>query len=67
MTINGPTVAVDPRGDVRASLDAFESPGGTMTASVPTAHVRTVYTRVGDLFGWLCLAATLALLVMTRR
>jgi hypothetical protein len=27
-----------------------------MVAQLPLRHVTTVYSRVGDLFGWLCIA-----------
>jgi apolipoprotein N-acyltransferase len=67
VTLNGLSIAVDPRGEVRASSDAFESPGAAMSAVVPATRVPTVYARVGDLFGWLSVAGALGLAVTALR
>ena len=43
-------------------------PGTTLFATVKVgARVPTIYTRVGDVLGWLCVAASLALVVAARR
>jgi apolipoprotein N-acyltransferase len=43
-------------------------PGTTLFATVKVgARVPTIYTRGGDLLGWLCVVAALALVVMARR
>jgi apolipoprotein N-acyltransferase len=37
-----------------------------MVAQVPIGGTRTLYPRIGDLFGWLCVAG-LALLILHAR
>jgi apolipoprotein N-acyltransferase len=54
----GLSVATDYQGRVRAQMDHYQTAGERqMVAEVPTAGVPTVYSRVGDLFSWLALAA----------
>lgn len=67
VVLNGRGVAVDPRGRIRSSADAFEAPGSTMWAIVPTTRAWTVYSAVGDLFAWLAAAGALVLIVMAVR
>ena len=64
-TLNGLSIAVDARWETRASCDAFESPGGTMTA--PTIRSWTVYAHVGDLSAWLSVVGSLGLVAAARR
>ena len=58
---------IDPVGRVVAATALFED--AVITRKVPILHTTTIYTRFGDLFAWLCLAATLVLAVyaFTRR
>ncbi|WP_233515157.1 nitrilase-related carbon-nitrogen hydrolase [Marinitenerispora sediminis] len=56
----GISTTVDPYGRTLAAADYFTSGGGSMVVDVPVEGVRTVYSRVGDLFAWACVAATLA-------
>jgi apolipoprotein N-acyltransferase len=59
---SGISAAFDPWGRVLAMADDAVPGGATMIAQVPIGHVRTLYTRIGDLFAWLCVAgAALAL------
>jgi len=53
---HGVSGAFDPLGRSVATADYFTAAQQTMTAAVPTRGVRTVYTAVGDVFAWLCLA-----------
>src|SRR4029079_4996331 len=55
-TSSGLSVATDPFGRVLAVTDHFSPGARVMVAQVPSARVRTVYARVGDLFAWLCVA-----------
>lgn len=52
-------------------LDEKESqplPGSVLLAKVTVAdRVPTLYTKIGDLFGWLCVAASAVLLALGRR
>jgi hypothetical protein len=40
-----------------ALADSFAAGDRTMMAQVPVSGVRTLYSRTGDLFAWLCVAA----------
>ncbi|MGK5553939.1 apolipoprotein N-acyltransferase [Actinomadura kijaniata] len=59
----GLSAAYDGRGRVLATADYFTADRQTMVAEVPVHGSATPYTRLGDLFAWLCLAATAALLI----
>jgi apolipoprotein N-acyltransferase len=63
-TSRGLSVAVDYQGRVRGAMDHYETTGNrALVAEVPTRGVRTVYSRVGDLFSWLALAGLLGFAV----
>ncbi|MGC3996182.1 MAG: apolipoprotein N-acyltransferase [Anaeromyxobacter sp.] len=53
---------VDP--DLAPRLD---EPPGLLVTDVPRLQGRTLYTRLGDLFAWACVAATLAALGLALR
>lgn len=58
----------DAYGRVTASTPSAELPGATLLGRMPPALPgTTLYTRSGDLFGWLCTAAALALACRGRR
>jgi apolipoprotein N-acyltransferase len=60
----GHSAATDPYGRVLSFMDDFAARDGAMVAHVPVAAgVGTVYARVGDWLGWLCVAG-LGLLVV---
>ena len=63
-TSSGLSIATDPFGRLLAVTDHFSPGARIMVAQVPTAHVRTIYGRVGDLFAWLCVAGLAATIVM---
>jgi apolipoprotein N-acyltransferase len=50
----------DAYGRVRGTTDHLAGGGPALIAEVPVGGVPTRYSRVGDLFAWLCLAATAA-------
>jgi apolipoprotein N-acyltransferase len=50
---NGLSVVTDPYGRVLASMDHFTASERVMVAQVPTRGVFTLYSVIGDLFGWL--------------
>lgn len=60
---HGLSAAFDYQGNRLAAVDYFRSGGATMIADVPTRGVRTLYSRWGDWFAWLCIAALLTLIV----
>jgi apolipoprotein N-acyltransferase len=51
---NGTSLAVDPYGRVLSSFDHFTTTDRVLIAQMPVnAHVFTLYTVIGDAFGWL--------------
>jgi apolipoprotein N-acyltransferase len=57
----------DAYGRVVAVERSASMPGTTLAATVHVgARVPTLYTRIGDALGWLCVAAALALALWTR-
>ena len=64
---SGLSMAVDYQGRALAQMDDFGSPDREMTAYVPTRGVRTVYSRIGDAFAWVCLFGLAILLFATRK
>jgi apolipoprotein N-acyltransferase len=55
-TSTGLSTVVDPYGRTLALTDHFSPGARVMVAQVPLASTGTIYSRVGDLFSWLCLA-----------
>ncbi len=65
----GLSIVTDPYGRVLASMDHWRASEWVMVAQVPTQGVFTIYSVIGDLFGWLALAGFVALIawVLVRR
>jgi apolipoprotein N-acyltransferase len=58
----------DAYGRVIAEKASASLPGATLLGRVPAALPGgTLYTRTGDLFGWLCTAAALLMVLRYRR
>jgi len=56
------TVAVDYDGNILNQMD-FADPGdGIMYADIPTQGVNTLYTQIGDVLGWVCVAGLVGLI-----
>lgn len=53
-TYEGLSIAVDYQGRVLAAMDDFTTEEVVMIADVPMEGVTTIYSRIGDLFAWLC-------------
>jgi apolipoprotein N-acyltransferase len=53
---NGLARTVDPLGRTIAEADFFATDQQTMVAFAPTSGVSTVYSAIGDVFAWLCVA-----------
>ena len=61
---NGTSIAVDPYGRVLTSLDHFTTTDRVLVAQMPAnAHVFTLYTVIGDAFGWLMVVGFMIVLV----
>ena len=66
-TKSGLSGAVDAFGRTLALTDHFSPGARIMIAQVPLTHVSTIYTRVGDLFAWLCIASLLIMIAVALR
>ena len=55
-TSQGLSLAVDYQGRVLGAMDHYHASDRVLVAQLPTRGVRTIYSRVGDLFAWLCIA-----------
>ncbi|MGQ9546664.1 MAG: nitrilase-related carbon-nitrogen hydrolase [Dehalococcoidia bacterium] len=53
---NGFSVATDSHGQVLAITDYVTSEDPVMIAFVPTGGRKTIYSEIGDVFAWLCMA-----------
>ncbi len=60
---HGLSLAVDARGRRIAAMDHYDSPDRVLVAFVPTRRVPTLYTRIGDVFAFICMGALGFLLV----
>lgn len=61
---NGTSVAVDPYGRVLTSLDHFTATERVLVAQLPVkSHVFTLYTVLGDAFGWATLVGFILIMV----
>jgi len=56
----GLSAAADHQGRILAAADYFKTADHAMVAQVPTRGVRTIYSRIGNLFAWACLGGLLA-------
>jgi len=63
----GVSRVVDPYGRVLAEMDEFTTEQRVMVAQVPFSGVRTLYSHIGDLFAWLCVAGLLVIIVLGIR
>jgi len=57
---NGFSYAVDPNGKLLASMDSDDTNTGILYADVPTRGINTIYTKIGDLLGWICVVGLLS-------
>jgi len=64
---NGLSIATDYQGRVLSRMDHFMTADRVMISEVPTRGIDTVYSRIGDVFSWLCIATLLGLIVLSRR
>lgn len=66
-TSKGLSLACDYQGRVLASMDHFACDSRDLVAMVPTRGVHTVYSRIGDLFAWMCIAGLALAAGLTTR
>ena len=60
----GLSSAVDPLGRTLATMDDAVAAQKAMVAQIPTSGVATIYSRIGDLFAWLCVAGLVCAIVL---
>jgi apolipoprotein N-acyltransferase len=59
---NGLSIAVDYQGRVCGAMDHYHVSGDrVLIAEVPIRGIRTIYSRIGDLFSWMALAGLFVL------
>ncbi len=61
---NGLSIVTDPFGRPLAAMDHFATEERVMVAQVPSKGVFTLYSVIGDLFGWLAAAGFLTIVVL---
>ncbi len=61
----GISAVIAPTGQILAQTDIFTE--AALPAEVTAMHEMTLYTRIGDIFAWLCVLACAALLLAARR
>lgn len=66
-TAFGISTIVDPYGRVAARKDAYDGGGFVLRGTAPVYETGTLYPRVGDVFGYLCLAGFLVLALAAWR
>jgi apolipoprotein N-acyltransferase len=64
-TGEGLSIAVDPYGRTVAALTYFNTDDHVMISDVPMKGVTTIYSRIGDLFAWLCSAGFVVIVAWT--
>ena len=62
---NGISFVVDFEGKILAQMDSGKTEDGIMYADVPTKGVKTIYSIIGDLLGWLCVLGFGVFVVMS--
>lgn len=66
-TSQGLSAAFDYQGRQLASMDDYHTTDYAMISEVPTKGVRTIYSRLGDWFAWVCLAGLVLLMAQSLR
>jgi apolipoprotein N-acyltransferase len=66
-TSQGLSAAFDYQGGRLAAMDHYQTTDYAMISQVPTRGVRTIYSRLGDWFAWVCLVGLAFLTVLSLR
>jgi apolipoprotein N-acyltransferase len=61
---HGRTLVTDYEGRVLGSQDFYTNDSGIMLTTVPTRGTTTLYSRIGDIFAYLCLAGLVAVIIL---
>jgi apolipoprotein N-acyltransferase len=63
----GLSAAITPYGIMTAQMSSFNENSKLMVAQLPSSSITTLYSMVGDLLVWLCIAGLLLLLILRLR
>jgi len=63
----GLSAAFDYQGRRLAAMDHYQTTDYAMISQVPTRGVRTIYSRIGDWFAWVCLVGLISLAILSLR
>ena len=66
-TSQGLSAAFDYQGKRLAAMDHYWTADYAMVSQVPTRGVRTIYSRLGDWFAWVCLGGLISLAILSLR
>lgn len=66
-TGEGLSIAVDPYGRTLSALTYFNTDEHIMISDVPVKGIKTIYSQIGDLFAWLCVAGFVIVFVLAIR
>lgn len=64
-TRNGLSIMTDQRGRTITQLDHFSTTNWTIVGQVPSKRWFTIYTIIGDIFGWLAIAGTILIVILS--
>jgi len=64
-TYNGISFFEDYNGNILTKMDSKDAGSGIIYAEVPTKGVKTLYSVLGDLLGWLCIIGVMVLIVFS--
>jgi apolipoprotein N-acyltransferase len=62
-TSQGLAAAYDYQGHRLAAMDHYKAADQTLVSQVPTKGARTIYSRLGDWFAWLCMVGLVGLVI----
>jgi apolipoprotein N-acyltransferase len=60
----GISIASDPYGRILSQIDNTIYPGAPLTVAIPLTPVSTLYSMLGNYFGWVCVILFLACLIL---
>jgi len=66
-TSTGLSATYDYQGRQLAAMDHYHTTDYAMVSQVPTRGVRTIYSRLGDWFAWVCLVGLASLTILSLR
>lgn len=66
-TSQGLSAAFDYQGRRLAAMDHYQTTDYALVSQVPTRGTRTIYSRLGDWFAWVCLTGLGSLTVLSLR